>query len=120
MVTTVAGHLLDLRLDVRFIFSHGFNSVMYTWAQMSGDSQGELHKVGIMLLQRLVSQYKVLLSNKHAGLASSSKLARPLKVAAVWSLIVGEAYFSACRAAPSLCIGQVELWLYFHCSTVTP
>ena len=84
---------------------------MYTWAQMPGDSWEELHKVGIMLLQRLVSQYKVLLSNKHAGLASSSKLARPLEVTAVWSLIVGEADFSAFCVGQSLCIGQVKLWL---------
>ena len=88
------------------MFSHGFNSVMYTWAQMNGQMNGasfdDLQQVGTMLLQRLASQYKVLLINKHAGIATSAKLAIPLQVAAVWSLIVGAASFSACCAC--LCV----------------
>ena len=87
---------------------------MYAWAQMPGDSVDAVYEVGRMLLQRLMSQYKVLLSNKHAGLASSARLVKPLHVAAVWSLIVGEAAFSASCACQSLCIGQAGFWLHFQ------
>ena len=92
----VAGHLLDLRLDMRAVFAHGFNAAMYAWAQWVGaPAPDHLRGLGSMMLQRLVSQYTVLLSGKHAGLSSSDKRARPLGVAAIWTLIVGEAYRSS-------------------------
>ena len=95
----VAGHLLDPRLDVRMVFSRGFNGVMYAWAQRERvgfqSKRDTLDDLGTMFLQRLVSQYKVLLCGKFAGLDKSNILVRPLAVAAVWSMILGKA-FCAC------------------------
>ncbi|KAL3148846.1 hypothetical protein ABBQ32_001722 [Trebouxia sp. C0010 RCD-2024] len=89
LLQCLAGHLLDLRLDVRALFAHGFNAVMYAWAQWAGASApDQLRDVGTLMLQRLVSQYPVLLCGKHAGLSTSDKRARPLRVAAIWTLIV--------------------------------
>ena len=91
----VAGHLLDPRLDVRMIFSHAFNGVMLAWAQSAGDSLVAAHALGTMFLQRLVSQYKVLLNGRYAGLESSDILARDLTVTAFWRVTLGKAYFFA-------------------------
>ena len=57
-----------------------------------------LREMAIMLLRRLASQYKVLLSGKHAGMQTSDDLARNLNITGVWSLIVGETHLSGCRA----------------------
>ena len=91
----VVGHLLDPRLDVRMVFSRGFNGVMLAWAQSAGDSFVAAHALGTMFLQRLVSQYKVLLCGKLAGLERSDILARDLTVTAFWRVISGKAYFFA-------------------------
>ena len=108
----VAGHLLDPRLDMQAVFGHGFNAVMYAWAQWAAaPAPDHLRDLGSMMLQRLISQYTVLLSGKHAGLSTSDKRARPLGVAAIWTLIVGEAYRSShiMLADYAVCIAFQEI-----------
>lgn len=76
---------------------------MYAWAQWAGaPAPDPLRDVGSLMLQRLVSQYPVLLSGKHAGLSPSDKRARPLRVAAIWTLIVGEAPLSSYHPSVSV------------------
>lgn len=93
---------------------------MYTWAQSSLPILEDLRSVGTLLLQRLVSQYKVLLSGSHAAMQSSARMATPLKVTAIWSPIVHRIGFlidprlwlaqdtlllclpTACRATPAV------------------